>query len=146
VAILYTPNPNAGPQISVHTDVNGQPIFEVPLGDTLGTLVCQTLRSPANAAALFTVPASTTFTGLIVVIARFSAAGSVAASAATGGVIGGITSSGASPAPGGGAAGLRRDMDVAPVTVAGGGGGNAITAVVSGSPLNSNIVLIGYYQ
>lgn len=92
----------------------------------LGAGVCVQEVNPTNADAIYTVPAGKTFTGYAY-IRGAAAGGTLSLSAATGGVV--ATVVGVGP-------------DLVPVTIAGGGGGNAVTAVVSGGGLGS-VALIG---
>jgi hypothetical protein len=103
---------------------------------TLGQLAIIEVQNPSNGGAIFTVPASTTFTGTVTVISGGVASSTLEASAASGGVLAGVVT-GASPS--------GSLTDVVDVSVAGGGGGNAITAVVSGSATGT-ILLVGYYK
>ncbi len=92
-----------------------------------GSLVVAELKA---AGTLFTVPANVTFTGVVSITAGGS--GSVTVSAATGGQIAGTS-------------GILNDAGSAvPVTVAGGGSGNAITVAASGNAGVNSVLLVGY--
>ena len=100
---------------------------------TLGSAVMVEVQSPINGASIFTIPASKTFTGTaIVALDKSASASSLAASAATGGTLASVGST-----VGG--------TTVVDVTIAGGAGGNAVTAVTTGSPTGS-VTLLGYYK
>ena len=99
---------------------------------TLGSLIKVEVQNPGNGAAIFTVPASTTFTGTVIVRQEAGSSASTAVSAATGGVqakIGPTTVAA---------------YDVVDVSIVG-GASNAVTAVTTGSPVGS-VILFGYYK
>lgn len=129
-------------QITIDTST-GKIIVSHPAGDTsLGAAVNIEAQNPANADAIYTVPANKTFTGRILVLLSPQGSGSSAslgASAATGGVQAQATVA----VPSGGSA--PSTVDAVDVSIAGGGGGNAITATVSGGATGS-VLLVGYVK
>lgn len=102
---------------------------------TLGGHVHIEVQNAANADAIYTVPVNKTFTGTVVINGRTDAAnGSLGVSAATGGT----QASCASTASG---AVIESASDV---TIAGGGSGNALTALVSNA--HGSIIVDGYVK
>jgi hypothetical protein len=102
----------------------------------LGAHVRVELQNPGNGDAIYTVPANKTFTGTVIVIGTIPSGASLGVSAASGGSQASITSAG----------GTSRPESAVPVLIAGGGGGNALTATVSGSPTGVSVIIDGYVK
>jgi len=103
----------------------------------VGNAVAVELQNPANGDAIYTVPANKTFSGRIVVVGS-GTNGTAGVSAATGG-----TQAAVSAPAGSNVAGAR---DIVDLSIAGGGSGNAITAVVSGSMKALHVSLVGHVK
>jgi hypothetical protein len=106
---------------------------QAQLGSPAGALV--TVESQGATGTLYTVPANKVFSGLVFIQAAGS--GSVTVSAVSGGTLASESyNNGAGGTP---AAGV-------PVTVAGGGGGNAISLATSGNVSIGSVSLIGHVK
>jgi hypothetical protein len=102
------------------------------LGSPAGTLV--TVESQGTTGTLYTVPAGKVFTGVARLVA--AGAGSATMSAASGGLLVGVTDAG----------NLANSPDTVPITVSGGGGGNAISLATTGSATITSAALIGHVK
>lgn len=126
----------ARPQ-AIDRNADGTLSFSHPAGDlTRGGHVHIELQNPANSDPIYTVPANKTFTGTIVFIGKVPSGASIGVNAATGG-------SQATFAP----TGATGDANVVtPVTIAGGGSGNSLTAAITGSPWGVSLIVDGYVK
>lgn len=101
----------------------------------LGGHVHVELQNPSNTDAIYTVPASKTFTGTVVISGKTDAAsGSLGVNAATGGVQASVGSTGSGAV-------LEAAVDV---SITGGGGGNAVTALVTNA--HGSVIIDGYVK
>lgn len=132
------PQPTSSGFTAVHPSL---PIFLSPLssataalqtqiGNPVGALVA--IESQGTTGTLYTVPANKTFTGVVYLAG--AGAGAISVSAATGGVLValGLAAAGSS--------------DAAPVMVAGGASGNAISVATSGSAAIDSVLLVGHVK
>jgi hypothetical protein len=125
------------PQLVVH-DGGGALEFSFPTAHSgLGPHVHVELQNPSNGDAIYTVPANKTFTGIVVLIGAVPSGASLGLSAASGGTQAVVSATGST---------VRPDGLITPVTIAGGGSGNALTAVVTGAPWGTSVILDGYLR
>lgn len=117
------------------------PIYLAPLGSNAAAVQAQLGNAAGNlviveaaaAGAMYTVPANKTFVGAVYI--QGAGTGTATVSAATGGTLASETFAAGGSAP-----------DAAPVTVAGGAGGNVVSLTTSGNVALTSVALIGHVK
>jgi hypothetical protein len=128
-AVLINPNNQCPLLVDPYTGV-----IQLPSGNAAGDIICEELKATG---VIWTVPAGKTFYGALVLLVAGPPGGVVTVTDANSVVWADVNSPGV---------GAPIVPVIIGVTIAGGGGGNALTVADSSSGAPNSVLLAGYYK